>query len=187
MPRSTGSSAPPELPIDAARVRLRWLVPGDAGAIYRMSQEDGMRARLPSQVYRDEAHAASVVAFLIARYRDPADPRLGPYVLGVELAVSAELIGHVGLSPLDGGVEVGFAIAQAHQRQGLATAAVRAACEWAANAFALPKILGIAAADNMASHGVLLQAGFVRKADRAMHFQGREQAVACFEFTAPEV
>jgi hypothetical protein len=57
----------------------------DAEELFRHSREEGMRTWLPSQVYRDLDHARSVVAFLIAQRRRPGEPRLGPYVLGVEL------------------------------------------------------------------------------------------------------
>jgi len=143
-----------------------------------------MRTWLPSQVYRDEAEAASVLAFLVCRYDTPADPRKAPYVLGVQLRSSGELIGHVGFSPLDDAVEIGFAIAAGQQRKGFATDAVRAACEWAARAFALPRLLGVTAAGNAASQRVLLRAGFARVHARTMRFQGMDQPVVLFGFAA---
>lgn len=141
-----------------------------------------MRTWLPSQVYRDEAHAASVVAFLISQYRVPGDPRIGPYVLGIEARSSGELIGHVGLSPLGEDVEIGFAIEESHQRRGLATEAVRAACQWAVGAFSITTILGVTAARNSASQGVLLRAGFSRQREEVMRFQGVEQTVIVFAY-----
>jgi RimJ/RimL family protein N-acetyltransferase len=148
-----------------------------------MSQEEGMRVWLPSQVYRDEAHAASVLAFLISQYSVPADPKVGPYVLGVQLRSTGELVGHVGLSPLGEAVEVGFAIENSRQRKGIATEAVHAACHWASDMFSLETILGITAAQNVASQGVLLRAGFTRQKDEVMRFQGLEQPVMFFSFS----
>lgn len=168
------------LPIEAASFTLRALVPADAPKVFRMSQEDGMRTWLPSQVYRDQAHAASVLASLISYYSAPGDPRLGPYVLGVQ--AGNELVGHVGFGPLGEAVEVGFAIESAQQRKGIATAAVRAACEWAADTFSIATILGVTAVRNNASQGVLLRAGFVRQKERVMRFQGLEQPVIFFAF-----
>jgi ribosomal-protein-alanine N-acetyltransferase len=175
---------PNGLPIETARLKLRPFVPGDAAKVFRMSQEESMRAGLPSQVYRDEAHGASVLAALISAYSVPGDPGFGPYVLGVEMRKSGELIGHVGFSPLRDAVEVGFAIESAHQRKGLATEAVRAACEWVAEQFSLATILGVASGQNIASQGVLLGAGFARQKDEVMRFQGREQAVVFYAFPA---
>jgi RimJ/RimL family protein N-acetyltransferase len=170
------------LPIETASLTLRALVPGDAPKVFRMSQEHGMRTWLPSQVYRDQAHAASVVASLISQYGVPGDPRLGPYVLGVQAGSAGELVGHVGFGPLGEAVEVGFAIESVHQRKGIATAAVRAACGWAADAFSIATIVGVTAARNGASQGVLLRAGFVRQKEELMRFQGLEQSVILFAF-----
>jgi ribosomal-protein-alanine N-acetyltransferase len=105
---------------------LRPLTSLDARKVFRMSQEDGMRKWIPNQVYRDEVHASSVLAFLISQYRADADPRVSPYVLGIELKSTSDLVGHVGLSPLHGDVEVGYAVEQSQQRRGIATEAVRA-------------------------------------------------------------
>lgn len=145
-----------------------------------------MRTWLPSQVYRDELHAASVLKFLISQYETSGDPRIVPLVLGVELKATCDLVGHVGLSPLEESVEIGFAVELCQQRKGIATEAVRAMCAWAARSFALQKILGITALQNKPSQGVLLRAGFLRKKEQAMRFQGTEQSVLFFEYsTAP--
>ncbi len=168
--------------IETASLTLRAFVSEDAPKVFQMSQEDGMRSWLPSQVYRDEAHAASVLAFLISQYNIPADPRIGPYVLGVQVRNSGELVGHVGFSPLGEAVEVGFAIENAHQRKGIATEAVRAACEWAADTFSMATILGVTAARNRASQSVLLRVGFARQKEEVMRFQGVKQRVIFFAF-----
>jgi RimJ/RimL family protein N-acetyltransferase len=79
-------------------------------------------------------------------------------------------------------VEVGFAIESAHQRKGVATEAVCAACEWVTDAFSIATILGVASAQNGASQGVLLRAGFVWQKEEVMRFQGLEQPVIFFAF-----
>ncbi len=170
------------MPIDTQALTLRPFVPADLAAVFRMSREESSRIWLPSQVYRDLAHAEEELAYLIAQCEDPADPRKGPYVLGVEVRRTGELVGHVGLSPYKDSVEVGFAIAEAQQRQGFASEAVRATCEWACAAFALPEILGIAAAENVASQGVLRRAGFVWQRDEFLRFQSVDQPVRFYAF-----
>jgi RimJ/RimL family protein N-acetyltransferase len=170
-------------PIGTARLVLRRFVPADAAKVIRMSCEDAMRKWIPSQVYRDEAHAASVLEFLISQCDVPGDPRLGPYVLGVESRHSGELVGHVGLSPFGKEVEVGFAIEEAQQGKGLATEAVHAMCAWANRELALPSILGIAALGNRASQAVLRKAGFERRGERTIRMQGVEQPVVIFACT----
>lgn len=173
----------PQRDIQTPSLELRRLAPADARKIFRMSQEEGMRTWLPSQVYDSESHAASIVGFLISQYEEPADPRRGPYVLGVCLAHAGELIGHVGLSPMMDSVEVGFAIERAQQGKGFAAEAVRAFCDWALGRFSIPGILGVVSARNVASRRTLLKAGFCKEKDALMQFQGEEQTVEVFRFS----
>lgn len=173
----------PQLRIKTPSLELRRLAPADAHKIFLMSQEEGMRTWLPSQVYDNESHAASIVGFLISQYSEPADPKRGPFVLGVSLTHTGELIGHVGLSPIMENVEIGFAIERAHQGKGLAAEAVRAFCEWGLGHFSIDSILGVTSARNIASKKTLVRAGFGKQKDALMKFQGEEQAVEVFRFT----
>jgi RimJ/RimL family protein N-acetyltransferase len=147
-----------------------------------MSQEETMRAWLPSQVYRDESHAASVLGHLISQYELDASPRSGPLVFGVEHKATGRLVGHAGLSPVLDTVEVGFGIEVSEQRRGYGTEAVSALCTWGLKAFTLEEIIGLTAAKNVASQRVLLRSGFRAKERRLMRFQGVEQTVQIFEF-----
>lgn len=168
------------LPIHTHSLLLRRLRPEDAAAVLALALEAASRTWLPSQVPRDRAHADSIVASLIAAYASPGDPRLGPYVLAVEHRADRALIGHVGFSPLEGDVEIGFAIGEAHQGRGLAAEAVAAASEWAFRTFGLDRILGVTAATNTASKRTLERAGFVHQRDALMNFQSTEQSVSVY-------
>ena len=119
-----------------------------------------MRVWIPNQVYADEAHALEVLRFLTSQYGRSANPRHTPYVLGVCLTASHELIGHVGFSPCEYGVEVGYAIGEAHQNRGYAKQAVLAATTWALSKFDLPFICAVVAAENVRSCKVLESCGF---------------------------
>lgn len=169
--------------LETALLRLRPFTPGDAPKLFAMSQETGMRKWLPSQVYRDEAHAAAVLASLVSHYRPDIDPRKSPFVLGIELKPTGALVGHVGLSPLHGEVEIGFAVEQSQQGKGIATQAVQLMCEWAAAKFPETPIQGIAALENRASQSVLERAGFRRHAEKVMLLQGTEQPVVVFAYS----
>ncbi len=140
---------------------LRRFVPGDAARVYAMSIEPGMREWLPDQVYADESAALGVLERLTAMYDDPGDPSIAPFVLGVCLASDGTLMGHVGLSPLGGGVEIGFCTAEAFRGAGYATEAVRAMAAWGIGRFGLSCVLGVASSENAASCRVLEKAGFV--------------------------
>jgi len=153
---------------------------GDTAAVYTLSNEPSARKWLPSQVYADENAARETLEFLMGQYAAPVDPRRGAYVLAIDHRADSTLIGHVGLSPFEGDVEIGFAIAEAYQRQGLAVEAVTAACHWAFGRFGLPRILGITADSNQGSKKVLARAGFEHHVDRVMGFQGLDQQVSVY-------
>ena len=150
---------------------LRHLTLDDQEPIFRLSQEQGMRTWLPDQVYADEAEALEVLRYLSSQYGDSADPRNTPFVLAVCLAASHELIGHVGFSPCEYGVEVGYAIGDAHQNRGYARQAVLAASTWALARFELAFLHAIVAAENVGSCKVLEACGFqlVTSVRRTLH------------------
>lgn len=144
--------------ITTARLVLRPFTLADVPKLFAMSQEAGLRRWIPDQVYRDEAHAEQVARTLIGFAASPPDPRERPYVLGVEHA--GELVGHVGLSASRGSVEIGYAIEDRMQGRGFASEAVRALADVALTTLGLPEVLGIVAAENLASCRVLEKAGF---------------------------
>jgi RimJ/RimL family protein N-acetyltransferase len=171
------------LPVETRSLLLRHFVLEDAVAFHTLSDEESSRTWLPSQVYRDHAHACSVLESLMGHYSTPGNPAEGPYVLAIEDRTDGTLIGHVGFSPLDHEVEVGFSIAERRQRKGLATEAVDAASRWVFRTFGLKRVLGVTSAANIASRRTLLRAGFVHEEDRVMTFQGTAQEVLVFVLT----
>ena len=172
-----------QLPLETPSLRIRHLVLEDAEAMLVLSNEEASRTWLPSQVYRDHAHAVSALESLVRPYASPANPTLGPYVLAIEHRLDGTLLGHVGFSPLEDEVEIGFSIAQSHQGQGLASEAIVAATRWAFDSFGLERILGITSAANVASGRALLRAGFVHQENRVMNFQGTGQDVRVYILT----
>lgn len=150
----------PVLPIITKRLILQEFTISDVSKVFRMSNEQGIRTWIPDQVYRDEAHAAKVLRHLIDRYHDSVSPNKAPFVLGIFLKSNHELIGHVGLSPYRGDVEIGYAIEDVQQGNGYATEAVIAMTGWGLGKWNLPYIIGIAEAENIASCKVLEKAGY---------------------------
>ena len=129
--------------------------------------------------FKDESHARTVLKLLIDQYStSTASPRYGPYVLAIEHRADRALIGHIGLSPIDDDVEIGFAIAQHYQRQGLAMEAIIAVSHWALATFALDRILGITSAANVAAKRTLESSQFAYQGDCDMTFQGARQSVS---------
>lgn len=175
-----------KLKVQAQAVFLRKFVPEDADKVFQMSIENSMRTWIPDQVYRDVVHAKEVLEFLIDQYQEDVSPATAPVVLGVCLAETGELIGHVGISPIEDEVEVGYAIEEKNQGKGYATMALRAMCGWALTEFSLPHILGIVAAENRASCRVLEKAGFslIREEIGKMH--GRDCLRRRYEFASED-
>lgn len=169
--------------ITTASLILRRFAPADVAGVFAMSQEPGMRAWLPDQVYADEREAADVLRHLIAQYDNPGAPRSAPLVLGVCLRATGELVGHAGLSPAGDDVELGYAIADAHRGKGLATEAAAAMTRWGIETFALPHVVAIVASDNAASCRVLEKAGFALRAEVSRPLHGVTRPVRTYRAT----
>ncbi len=170
------------LPITTASLILRRFAVADARKVLGMSRERGMRDWIRDQVYADEQEAAGVLRYLIDQYDNPDAPARAPLALGVCLRSSGELVGLVGLSPVELGlagsaVEIGYAIEDAHQGKGLATEAARATAEWGILTFGLPGVDGIVASDNVGSCRVLEKAGFVLVAEAMRSLHGATRLV----------
>lgn len=168
--------------ISTSRLLLRPFSMADVPKLLVMSGEEGIRRWIPDQVYREQHHAEQVVSALIAYTAKSPDPRTSPYVLGIEEKETCTLIGHVGLSPARGSVEIGYAIEQRLQGKGLATEAVAAMARWALADLSLPELLGIVAADNVRSRRVLEKAGFVRKGDEVKNANGRSSTILIYRY-----
>jgi ribosomal-protein-alanine N-acetyltransferase len=162
-----------DIVIETDHLFLRHFSVDDLGKVFHMSQETGVRRWIPDQVYEDEAKAEGVIRFLSEQYVQEPNPRKAPYVLGVALKDTHELIGHVGLSGTDDGVEIGYAIEEKYQGKGYATEAVRAMSDWAVSKLSLPHVLGIVAGDNKASCRVLEKAGYVFVEEKEKNAFGR--------------
>jgi len=143
-----------------------------------LNGEPSTRRWLPSHVYADMSEATSRMRYLISCYSSPGDPRLGPYVLGVEHLANGALLGHVGFSPFDSDVEVSYAIAEGSRGRGYGSEALLNACQWAAEDFNLPSLLAITEAENAPSRRTLERAEFVHAEDTLMQFQGNQQTVS---------
>ncbi|MGA0610635.1 GNAT family N-acetyltransferase [Caldimonas sp. KR1-144] len=166
------------LPLRTPSLLLRHFIRADAPRLMALNGEASTRRWLPSHVYADLAEAQAALDFLIKCYSSPGDPRRGPYVLGVEHAESAQLLGHVGFSALDDDVEVSYAIAESARGRGYGAEALQHACRWAFAAFALPRIVAVTALANASSRRTLDRAGFGHAASQLMRFQGIEQTVS---------
>ncbi len=169
--------------IETDNLLLRQFSLDDAGKVLQMSQEEGMCIWIPDQAYKDERESTGVLKFLIGQYPGEPAPQRRPFVLGVELKQTGELIGHVGLSPAENSVEIGYAIEENHQGKGYATEAVRAMSRWAVRELELSEILGIAAGENPGSCRVLEKAGYSLVAEKEKNMRGRCLWCKIYQYT----
>jgi RimJ/RimL family protein N-acetyltransferase len=155
----------------------------DAAKVFGMSREKGMQQWIPDQVYADLKESESVLSYLIQQYAASKSPAEVPIVFAVCSGESGELIGHVGLSPAAGKVEIGYAIEDSQQRRGYAADAIKAASSWALSCYSLPDILGIVAAANIASCKALEKAGFTLSEEKERVLHGKIQLVKIYSFS----
>ena len=167
-----------QLPIQTASLRLRWLNVNEAQRMMELNAEPSTRRWLPSHVYADLTEATSRMQYLVACYSSPGDPRLCPYILGIEHMANGALLGHVGFSPFDNGVEISYAIAEEERGHRYGSEALLSACNWAAATFKLNTLLALTDADNIPSRRTLEHAAFVHDRDIVMKFQGKEESVS---------
>ncbi len=149
-----------------------------------LNGEPSTRRWLLSHVYANAPEAVERMRYLIDCYTSPGDPRLGPYVLAVDHLASGALLGHVGFSPFRNDVEVSYAIAESHRKQGYGAEALSHACQWAARSFNLSRLLAITESENEPSRRTLDRANFVHCEDTVMRFQGAEQLVSHYVWRA---
>ena len=155
---------------ETPQLLLRQLAPQDVPLLFQYSQEPITQKELPDEVFATPEDCAQAVSELIANYENQAYP----LVYGLVLKNQNRLIGHVSLSQIDDGVEIGYAMATAYQNQGYMREILPAFLAWIAQNLDLSKLYGIAKISNPASCHLLEQNGFklVRKTQENCYFSG---------------
>lgn len=146
--------------IETDNLILREFCKKDVVKVFFVSQEEGMKKWIPDQVYEDIEEATEVVEFLISMYDKRDEFGKVPYVIGVVLKETEELIGHVGLSPLGDDIEIGYAIENNEQKKGYALEAVVGMTQWALRNKKVSSFLGVVDSDSIGSRKVLEKAGY---------------------------
>jgi ribosomal-protein-alanine N-acetyltransferase len=141
--------------LSTSRLEIREFQLEDAPLLYFYSREECARDELPDEVLADEEEAKSLIRTLQGNY-----PATYPLVYGIAHRDNGLLIGHISLSGIPEGIEIGYAIAQAYQGQGFAREAATAFSSWAKEQLSLPVIYGLAKANNEPSRRVLEASGY---------------------------
>ena len=126
----------------------------DAKQLYENHMDEEVRKWFPNECYADLEEAQDAIRF----YADCVDHDKLPFVLGVELKGTGELIGDAGISEVEGKLgetEVGYCIGQKYRGKGYATELLQAISDFVVSHFGIGVIWGRVVYGNDASVKVL--------------------------------
>ncbi|HLE11852.1 MAG TPA: GNAT family N-acetyltransferase [Bacteriovoracaceae bacterium] len=158
--------------IETNSLILRPFTLDDVDIIFSLSQEAGMRKWIPDQVYKNTEQTTDVLNYLISHYQDVPNPNIAPIVFAIISKERNEVIGHIGLSPIENSVEIGYAIAEKQCGKGYASQAVTAFSKWAIKELKIKKIMGIVASENVGSGRVLEKSGYFFERENEQMYLG---------------
>ena len=144
---------------ETARLSVRKFRDEDARKLYENHMDDEVRRWFPNECYADEEEALDAIRF----YADCVDNGRLPYVLGVVLKETGELIGDTGISEVEGRpdeAEIGYCIGREYRGKGYAAELVEAATRFIASRFGIQVMHGRVVHGNEASARVLEKNGY---------------------------
>lgn len=163
--------------LETERLIIRHLQLDDAELIFSYSQEECTKKELPDEHFETMEDAIEALEFIINQY-----DKGYPLVYALDLKESNYLIGHVSLSFIPDGNEIGYAIATAYQGNGLATELVKAFSPWAKDVFNLDMIYGVTKEENAASWKVLEKCGYQLQKEEIRKSFGGQYSVKIYTF-----
>ena len=144
---------------ETERLVIRKLRDEDAQKLYENHLDDEVRKWFPNECYANVEEALDAARF----FADCVDNGHLPFVLGVELKETKELIGDTGISEVEGKpgeAEIGYCIGQQYRGRGYASELLSAISAFAASRFGLSVIYGRVVHGNEASARVLEKNGY---------------------------
>ena len=148
-----------EIMFETEHLTVRKFMDGDARKLYENHADDEVRKWFPNECYADPEEALEAIRF----YADCVDRESLPYVLGVELKETGELIGDTGISEVEGKpdeTEIGYCIGQQYRGKGYASELLDAISGFVASRFGVRTIWGRVVHGNGASAKVLEKNGY---------------------------
>lgn len=143
--------------IHTERLEIRPFTLNDVTKIFKLSQEPALGRWIPDQVYDSLLEAEETLAFLMNQYKS----KNYPLVMAVVIKETQVLIGHVGLSEIPQGIEIGYAIGSDYQKMGYGKEAVRAYTENMMKRLGIKKVFGVVDAKNTGSRKLLESIGYI--------------------------
>ncbi len=145
--------------IETEHLAVRKFRNDDAQQLYENHMDEEVRKWFPNECYADPEEALDAIRF----YADCVDHDRLPFVLGVELKGTGELIGDTGISEVEGKpdeMEIGYCIGQKYRGKGYATELLHAISGFVASRFDIRVIYGRVVHGNEASVSVLEKNGY---------------------------
>ena len=156
--------------IESNRLIIRKLIIEDAELLFKYSQEDITKQELPDEVFENVDKTKETVRYLISNYDNKY-----PLVYGIILKEKNIIIGHINLSIIDKGIEIGYAIGTEYQNKGYMTEIIKPYLEWIKNNKNIHKIYGIVKMKNISSWKILEKCEFILEEEgkRKNYFSGK--------------
>ncbi len=145
--------------LETERLLIRKFRDEDARQLYENHRNEEVRKWFPNECYADLGEAQGAIRF----YADCVDKGHLPFVLGVELKETGELIGDTGISEVDGNPdesEIGYCIGRKYRGSGYATELLGAISAFVVSRFGIRVIYGRVVHGNEASAKVLEKNGY---------------------------
>jgi len=137
------------------RLIVRKLSIDDSELLFKYSQEEITKKELSDEVFENIVETRETIEYFISNY----DTQY-PLVYGIILKEMNIVIGHIGLSKINKGIEIGYAIAADYQNNGYMSEIIIPFINWTKNNLSIEKIYGIAKSENTASWKILEKNGF---------------------------
>jgi len=156
------------------RIIVRKLLINDSELLFKYSREEITKRELPDEVYETISDIKDAIQYFIINY-DYEYNFVYPLVYGIVLKDKNIIIGHIGLTEIDKGIEIGYAIATEYQNKGYMSEIIIPFTNWIKKHLRLEKIYGITKKENTASWKVLQKNGF-KLEDECMnknYFEGK--------------
>lgn len=148
-----------EIMFETERLAVRKFMDEDARQLYENHLDAEVRKWFPNECYKGLEEAQDAVRF----YAGCVDDGHLPFVLGVELKETGELIGDTGISEVEGKpdeTEIGYCIGRKYRGKGYASELLDAISGFVASRFGVRTIWGRVVHGNGASAKVLEKNGY---------------------------
>ena len=165
--------------ITTKRLRIRELRVQDAQLLYEYSQEDAARKQLADEVQASPDEALETIESLRSRYGQGY-----PLVYALAERETDQLVGHISLSQIPEGVEIGYAVSEKYQGQGYASEAIEAFSCQALESMKLEKLYAVIKEKNLPSRRAAEKAGYRLLSLEERCFLGEPCRTAVYTFTA---